>query len=270
VIGATSFAVLALGKVGAPPDPAITATGKNVSATAKQSFTATVATFNDPDTASTAGEYSATINWGDGHTSTGTITGSGGSFSVAGSHTYGSHGTFTIKVTITDIDNTSNTATTTSTATVAKAAVTSKRARAHLHITSEVARATQKGCGVEQASSASAASATCAGTITVKGTINKKARGKVHVKITFDLGGGVQTRAGTARIHHGHWKVTIAVTGINRDPNEPIYTIKARYKGSKKVKPGHARASTRVELEAASGSVPVSPESKRVVATQLE
>jgi hypothetical protein len=49
------------------------------------------------------------------------------------------------------------------------------------------------------------------------------------------------------------------VTGINRDPNEPIYTIKARYKGSKKVKPGHATARTRVELEAASGVGPGKP-----------
>jgi hypothetical protein len=65
----------------------ITATGQAVTATEGQSFSGTVATFTDPDTNATASEYSATIDWGDGNTSTGTISGSGGSFSVSGSHT---------------------------------------------------------------------------------------------------------------------------------------------------------------------------------------
>src|SRR5262249_31602724 len=38
--------------------------------------------------------------WGDGGTSTGTISVSGGTFTVTGSHTYGEEGTFTITVTI--------------------------------------------------------------------------------------------------------------------------------------------------------------------------
>jgi len=66
VIGATAFSVLALGRVGAPADPAITATGTAVSSTEGKPFSGTVATFTDPDTTATASEYSATIDWGDG------------------------------------------------------------------------------------------------------------------------------------------------------------------------------------------------------------
>ncbi|MGZ6637137.1 MAG: hypothetical protein ACXVII_30020 [Solirubrobacteraceae bacterium] len=101
----------------------IIATGTTFSATEGASFSGTVATFTDPDPASTAGEYSASINWGDGSpTSSGTITSSGGgNFTVGGTHTYAEEGTYTVTVTITDVDNASNTATTTSTATVADA-----------------------------------------------------------------------------------------------------------------------------------------------------
>ncbi|HEY1591106.1 MAG TPA: hypothetical protein VGF81_04890 [Solirubrobacteraceae bacterium] len=101
----------------------ITASGTPVSATEGQAFSGNVATFTDPDTSATASEYSATIDWGDGTTSTGTISGSGGSFTVAGSHTYAEEGSYTIKTTITDVDFASNTATASSTATVADAAL---------------------------------------------------------------------------------------------------------------------------------------------------
>src|SRR5262249_2798264 len=51
-----------------------------------------VATVTDPGnrtgTAEDSGDYSATINWGDGSSSAGTITQSGGVFIVTGSHTY--------------------------------------------------------------------------------------------------------------------------------------------------------------------------------------
>ena len=47
----------------------------------------TVATFTDSDTTDTAGGFTASINWGDGITTNGTVTGSNGSFSVTGGHT---------------------------------------------------------------------------------------------------------------------------------------------------------------------------------------
>src|SRR5207245_3578627 len=54
-------------------DAALSATGVPVSATAGVAFSATVATFTDADPAGTASDYTATISWGDGSTSAGTI-----------------------------------------------------------------------------------------------------------------------------------------------------------------------------------------------------
>ena len=99
-------------------------TGAGVSATEGQSFNGTVATFTDGDTAPAASEYSATIDWGDGtSTSAGTITGSAGSFTVTGSHTYAEEGSHTVHVTVQETDNSATAATSMSTATVADAAL---------------------------------------------------------------------------------------------------------------------------------------------------
>src|SRR5207249_3873596 len=64
----------------------------------------TVATFIDADSGGALADYSSTVNWGD---STGTQsatvgTGTGGAFTVKGSHQYTSTGSFTASVTITD------------------------------------------------------------------------------------------------------------------------------------------------------------------------
>ncbi len=61
-----------------------------------------VASFTSTNKTAAARQYVATINWGDGSTSTtGTITASGaGSFSVRGSHTYSKTGTFAVGVTV--------------------------------------------------------------------------------------------------------------------------------------------------------------------------
>jgi PKD repeat protein len=109
---------------GSIADAKITAAGAaGFSAVEGRSATGTVATFTDPDTGATAGEYSASINWGDGSTSAGTISGSGGSFTIAGTHTYAEEGSHTITVTITDVDNQANSATATTPATVTDAAL---------------------------------------------------------------------------------------------------------------------------------------------------
>ncbi len=110
----------------APTDPPITAAGVAVAATEGTAFSGTVAKFTDPDTAALASEYGVTIDWGDGTSSTvATISGSGGSYTVSGGHTYAEEGSYTVTVAITDTDNAANTATVTSTATVADAALTS-------------------------------------------------------------------------------------------------------------------------------------------------
>ena len=68
-----------------------------------QSFTAPVATFNDADPQGTAGDYSATIDWGDGSTpDAGSVAASGGGFQVSGGQTYATAGSYATRITIRD------------------------------------------------------------------------------------------------------------------------------------------------------------------------
>jgi len=108
----------------AAPDQQITATGTTISAVEGAPFSGQVASFGDPDPTATASEYAATIDWGDGHVDAGTITGSGGGFGVSGAHTYAEEGTYSVTVTISDVDNPTNTATAQPTANVADAPLT--------------------------------------------------------------------------------------------------------------------------------------------------
>jgi hypothetical protein len=96
-------------------------------ATEGVTFSGTVATFTDADPASTAAEYSATIDWGDTTpTTSGTVSGpTGGPFTVSGTHMYAEQGTYAVTVTITDVDNPKNNATVTSTARVSDARLSS-------------------------------------------------------------------------------------------------------------------------------------------------
>jgi hypothetical protein len=98
---------------------ALTATGSSFSATAGTPFTGTVATFTDTNSAALASDFATTINWGDGTTTAGAVTGpTGGPFTVTGSHTYKPAGTFHVSVTATDDGLGTATATATATATV--------------------------------------------------------------------------------------------------------------------------------------------------------
>ena len=64
-----------------------------------------VATFTDSNPLATdPSAYSATINWGDGNTTSGTVASAGRGFSVTGSHTYTTSGTYTLTITITHGD----------------------------------------------------------------------------------------------------------------------------------------------------------------------
>jgi hypothetical protein len=60
-----------------------------------------VATFTDSNSLLTAGSFTATINWGDGTTTAGTITGPS-PFSVSGNHTYSGAGPYAVSVNISD------------------------------------------------------------------------------------------------------------------------------------------------------------------------
>ena len=68
-----------------------------------QAFNGTVANLADGDPAAPLTDFTATINWGDSSSSSGTVSGSGGSYSVAGSHTYASTGYFNVSVHVDDV-----------------------------------------------------------------------------------------------------------------------------------------------------------------------
>jgi PKD repeat protein len=104
-------------------DTHLMATGTSITATEGAAFTATVATFTDTDPAGTNSDNTATIAWGDGTTSAGTIVAQGnGQYNVVGQHTYAEEGKYSVTVTISDPGG--STVTATSTATVADAPLT--------------------------------------------------------------------------------------------------------------------------------------------------
>ncbi len=105
--------------------PAVLPTGVPVAAVAGISTgSVLVATFIDPGGARPTADYTAAISWGDGQSSTGTITynGASGVFSVYGTHTYAAAGSDPIAVTVSPED--APTATATSTATVVPSVTT--------------------------------------------------------------------------------------------------------------------------------------------------
>ena len=90
-----------------------------ISGKAHQALTnVTVATFTDTDTATPASDFVAIIDWGDGTTNAGAVSGSNGAFSVNGSHTYATAGQDNVTVTVTDDAPGTATATATSTASI--------------------------------------------------------------------------------------------------------------------------------------------------------
>ena len=103
--GVTSFPIAATG-------------GSTFSGKTGTAVGGTVATFSSSDSSDVPGNFTATINWGDGASTAGAIAGSAGSFTVAGTHAYSSSGSFPITVTITRTSNTQNTGTATDIASI--------------------------------------------------------------------------------------------------------------------------------------------------------
>jgi hypothetical protein len=105
-------------------DAALGATGTTISGTEGIAINdAVVATFTDANLNATVSDFTATINWGDGTTTIGTIVAqNGGGFAVEGGHTYADAGQYTAEVSINDVGGSA--ATTTSTATMADAPLT--------------------------------------------------------------------------------------------------------------------------------------------------
>jgi uncharacterized repeat protein (TIGR01451 family) len=83
-------------------DPAMVASGgfTVLASEGTTSGSQTVATFTDPGGAEALADYSAAIAWGDGTTTTGTVSVAAGVFTVQGSHTYADNGSYSLTVTI--------------------------------------------------------------------------------------------------------------------------------------------------------------------------
>jgi hypothetical protein len=96
----------------------LSASAVNFSATAGAPFSGAVATFSNADPFGGAASYSAQITWGDGSTSAGTITGTGSTLTVSGSHTYADPVNEAVSVQVSHQLGYTSTATVTDTATV--------------------------------------------------------------------------------------------------------------------------------------------------------
>jgi hypothetical protein len=99
--GAAATAQSTAAVAGAP----LTLTGGPVSATEGAVFSGIVASFADSNPFSSAGDFTATITWGDGQTSVGTIAANPqapGHFTISGSNTYADARLFSVRVTIAD------------------------------------------------------------------------------------------------------------------------------------------------------------------------
>jgi hypothetical protein len=96
------------GKVAIPTtaavaDAPLTAAPVSFTVVKKTTFMRTVATFADANPGGTASEFTATISWGDGRSSPGTINAlAGGGFSVTGSNRYELKGAYAVAVHIAD------------------------------------------------------------------------------------------------------------------------------------------------------------------------
>jgi hypothetical protein len=86
--------------VGGPqPAGALIPSAATITASEGQSFSGGVATFTGGTLAPTPANYLASIDWGDGHVSSGTIIPNNtGGFQVGGTHTYVEGGTYTVRV----------------------------------------------------------------------------------------------------------------------------------------------------------------------------
>ena len=93
---------VATGTVTVGENDALTPHATTINANPGQSFSGTVASFTDTDSSTTVGDLTATINWGDGTTTAGIVSGSAGAFAVSGTHTYAGAGQDAVTVTLSD------------------------------------------------------------------------------------------------------------------------------------------------------------------------
>jgi hypothetical protein len=84
-------------------EPPIAVSGP-ITLSGKRFNNVTVATFTHANGVEPASAFTATINWGDGTTSSGKVTQSGTTYTVKGSHSYSKSGSYTVTTTVTESD----------------------------------------------------------------------------------------------------------------------------------------------------------------------
>jgi CSLREA domain-containing protein len=88
--------------------------------------TLTLATFTDANPGNNSGDFTATIHWGDGNSTSGTVSYSNGTYSVSGSHTYAEEGSYAVTVDVSDDGGSSLTGIGRTTVTVGDAALSDR------------------------------------------------------------------------------------------------------------------------------------------------
>lgn len=181
--------------------PGLAATATSISGKEFVPFNGNVAIFSDSDTTQLASAFTATIDWGDGTTTAGTITGAAGSFTVSAQHTYADEGSFTLSVTVSGPGGamaTSNATATIAEADVLAGAAITFNATAGTPFTGVVANFTDTistnvasdftatiNWGDATASSAGTVSAAGSGGFSVNGTHTYAALGTFSVTVTL-------------------------------------------------------------------------------------
>jgi hypothetical protein len=209
-------------------DAPLSAAGVAISATAAAPFSGAVATFTDADPNGSAAQFSASIDWGDGKTSAGTISATAGGFTVSGSHTYAAEGSRAVGVTINDAGGASSTAS--STATIADAPLSASGVAISATAAAPFSGAVATFTDADPNGSAAQFSATIAwgdgktttGTIgittggfTVSGTHTYMAGGNQAVGVAIsDIGGATATAVSTATVAASHLVVTTQPTSL--------------------------------------------------------
>ncbi len=105
---------LVLNGTGNVSDADLTGTAQSISGTVGTPISnVLVATFTDANPGAPVADFTATIKWGDGAVSTGTITANGGHYDVKASHMYENGGNYNVEVSILDEGGASTTVTST-------------------------------------------------------------------------------------------------------------------------------------------------------------
>lgn len=114
----------ATGTVSIADADTLSAVATALAATEGLLFSSAVATFSDTNLAANAGDFAATIDWGDGSTTSGVIDGANGQFTVSGSHAYAHSGEYDVNVAVNDPSPGTASASATATAQVAASPIT--------------------------------------------------------------------------------------------------------------------------------------------------